>query len=617
MNSVYPTLLEKDGTLYLEDERMILTSSTVFGTLRRDLIENIGADRMKGFLIRYGWNLGVNDAKRVLTKDYHSLKDILKQGPVLHMMKGYTSVQTSFLDLEYDSNDHVKSVHVEGAWKSSYEAEEHLRQFGFTTECVCHTLVGYASGYYSQVCGHRVLFKEIRCKALGDQDCTYVGKSMPLWSGEVDKEAVYYENATIVHELKTTYQQLLQEKNNLSKTFTIDKKLTEALVSGNELQEMTAIVYQENETAIVVENLHGHVLASSGVSEEQLEKRKAEVRKHGSQQAFFKNKQVYNQDQSVMNVLTTPFFLEKKRIGYCSMLYNHKTESQEKDQMVLERLATVCALYLMNEKNAFEASERMKGHFLEQMVSGDLSSKEEIIKRGQFIGMDLEKPYYIAVMTYREKHSTQQSELYVHDQVMKSITDYFKKQANALIGQRNQSITLLIQTDNNLPTIQKQCSLLIDYVKKRFNKHIFKLGISTKSESIIGSPTYLKEASTALALTTKANTLTLFEELSMSGMLIHSTNKNEIKQKAKHLLGPLFEQRDQYSDFIKTLYFFLLHGGNLEQTKDALSLSKSGLRYRISRIEQLIGKSVRDPASSYQVLLTLQVLIAEGEIQID
>lgn len=30
-----------NGELYLDNERMILTSSSVFGTLRKDLIENI------------------------------------------------------------------------------------------------------------------------------------------------------------------------------------------------------------------------------------------------------------------------------------------------------------------------------------------------------------------------------------------------------------------------------------------------------------------------------------------------------------------------------------------------------------------------------------------------
>ncbi|MGE7587660.1 XylR N-terminal domain-containing protein [Peribacillus sp. NPDC101480] len=57
-------LKNDEGEIHLNDERMILTSSSIFGTLRKDLIENIGFERMKSFLIRYGWNIGVNDAKK-------------------------------------------------------------------------------------------------------------------------------------------------------------------------------------------------------------------------------------------------------------------------------------------------------------------------------------------------------------------------------------------------------------------------------------------------------------------------------------------------------------------------------------------------------------------------
>lgn len=42
-------LKNDDGEIHLNDERMILTSSSIFGTLRKDLIENIGFERMKSF----------------------------------------------------------------------------------------------------------------------------------------------------------------------------------------------------------------------------------------------------------------------------------------------------------------------------------------------------------------------------------------------------------------------------------------------------------------------------------------------------------------------------------------------------------------------------------------
>ncbi|KKE77702.1 hypothetical protein DTX80_12940 [Bacilli bacterium] len=67
---IYSGITDHEGRIFLDNERIILTSSNVFGILRKDLMENISEERMKGFLIRYGWNLGKNDAKNVLKKTY-------------------------------------------------------------------------------------------------------------------------------------------------------------------------------------------------------------------------------------------------------------------------------------------------------------------------------------------------------------------------------------------------------------------------------------------------------------------------------------------------------------------------------------------------------------------
>jgi DNA-binding PucR family transcriptional regulator len=118
-------------------------------------------------------------------------------------------------------------------------------------------------------------------------------------------------------------------------------------------------------------------------------------------------------------------------------------------------------------------------------------------------------------------------------------------------------------------------------------------------------------------MSTSSNRIICFEELGVVGMLIHAQNKEPVKQKAKHLLGPLYEKKQDHAELIKTLYVFLENSGNLEKTMDELMLSMSGLRYRIKKIETLLGKEIRNPTVGYQLFITLQVLIVEGEIKLD
>ena len=71
--------------------------------------------------------------------------------------------------------------------------------------------------------------------------------------------------------------------------------------------------------------------------------------------------------------------------------------------MFIERVANAASLYLLNEKMSFEALEKMKGHFLEQILKGEFSSNEEIIKRGSFMGFDFRSPYRIAAIEFAKK----------------------------------------------------------------------------------------------------------------------------------------------------------------------------------------------------------------------
>jgi PucR family transcriptional regulator, purine catabolism regulatory protein len=119
-------------------------------------------------------------------------------------------------------------------------------------------------------------------------------------------------------------------------------------------------------------------------------------------------------------------------------------------------------------------------------------------------------------------------------------------------------------------------------------------------------------------MATMKNRIMLFDSLGMVGPMINQNNEKEIGQIARNMLGSLFDNLDQKKlDLIKTLYIFLENGGNLEQTACDNALSLSGLRYRISRIEDFLKHNLRDPFYNYQLYLALQSLILIGELDLN
>lgn len=618
---------DHNGTIHMNNERIILLSSSAFGTFRKDLIENIGMDRMKGFLIRYGRDLGVKDAKNVLAMNLSSVEESIIMGPDIHMIKGFTGVNTTMLKVEYLPDKTVKSIHMEGIWYNSYEAEDYVSRLGSPG---CYTLVGYASGYLSAICNHIVIVKELTCEGMGHKECRWVGKSLDLWDGEVYDFLRYYEDTPIVKELEITYEKLLEERNNLSRISNIHKKLTEEIINGNDLQSIAHIVYETTGIPLIIEDVNFRAFAYSGLTPQFFKEANEDFKDY-----IQKNKKPVHDpnvtpngsflhstsiNASCHSRLITPIFIRGKISGYCSFISQKVKEYPEFDLVTLERIASVCSLYLLNEKTSLESAERMKGHFLERILQGQFSSKQDILNHGSYINFDLEQPFYIVILKYQNQHGYFENEMLIYEEIIETTLQYFKnKMWNVLMCQRGNNIVLLVQTESlaNLD-ISALCNGVIEHLAHIFRKYTFQIGVSSKGEQIDRSIDYYDEAIVALRMSMPSTKkVVLFESLGIVGLLINNKNESAIKKAARQLLGPLYSTDcNKNPELIKTLYIFLSNGGNLEQTANELCLSMSGLRYRIHKIETLLEQELRNPAFNYQLYLMLQALLVIGEIAI-
>jgi PucR family transcriptional regulator, purine catabolism regulatory protein len=629
LNSNENLHVKKNGSIFMDDDRSILISISAFGTLRKNLIENIGNERMKGFLIRHGWELGQEDAKKVLKKNLNTIKDVIEYGPILHRMRGNAEIEVTNLEMK-PANEKI-SVHMEGVWRDSYEAEEHLRQFGFSHTPVCYTLIGYASGYLSRICNQMVIFKELSCQAEGHSECKWIGRSLDYWNGEVDDELQFYQESPIVKELELTYEKLLEEKSNLEKSAIIHKKLTEELLQGNNLQSIAEVVYKETATPGMITDDKHNPLAYTGISSLQLNEVNEEFKAYLQRNQTSRdeqNKQVFHGIYETRFIrlerhtrLITPIYLQKKLKGYCSFVFLDEQVSHSKiHTMILERIALVISHFLLNEVTKFETEQRMIGDFFDEIIRGEYQDEEEILRRGSFIHLDLSEPYRIAMIKFRVQENNLKKDFMFHEEMVKATSSYFKnKKGNTLVGHRTKSVIVLIP---NSYTAQEGMDRYIDdflcFLSENFPEASFFAGISKESDRIGKAKDCYNEAYTALRMTTLKSRIMLFDSLGMVGPMINQNNEKEIGQIARNMLGSLFDNLDQKKlDLIKTLYIFLENGGNLEQTACDNALSLSGLRYRISRIEDFLKHNLRDPFYNYQLYLALQSLILIGELDLN
>jgi PucR family transcriptional regulator, purine catabolism regulatory protein len=620
-----------NGTLFYNNQRMIMTPSHGIGTLRKNLIETIGTERAKTFLIQYGWNLGASDAALVMEQMKGApLEEIIMEGTKIHTLMGHADVQGKIIELDPENN----RFHIEGTWVSSYEAQEHIRLFGLSKEASCHILVGYASGYTSEILGTKVIYKEYRCQAMGHPSCKWEGKPLSDWGGHVDDELGFFKENNMIHELEKAYEQIVIERDNLDQTFVFHKKLMELIMLGKDLHSIAEMVNDFLRVPIVISNQNWRTLAKVGLTEVETEelykdlniwlenhlKDSQKRKKRNKDPEIFSTKLLSSAEDK--HYLVSPIIVRQKLAGFCTLILKCE-EVKEIYGMILEKTAASSSLYLLSQQIAIETEQRSRGYFLEQILSKQLT-KEEILKWGFNIGIDLEASFYIVVLNQVKKNQTviKKEQIEFNEKLIGTLSVLFsKKQVRYLIGQRSDNIVILIQSkclkEQGLD-IKKFFEGILEDCQTLYRPKKFKIGTSMCATTIETAYYQYDEALAAFQMANQHRQIFSFHDLGAVGILIQAGNESMINRYIENLLGRLMEyDKKKGAETIKTLYVYISNGGNFELTSCSLALSISGLRYRLQKIESLLESDIRNPHVYLQLYFAIQLLIVYGMIDIE
>lgn len=188
---------EKDGTIWLAENRMVLMHTASLGSLRKELIGSVGKEHTRRLLTRMGYAAGVRDAELAKrTRGHQSAVDAFLTGPQLHMLEGVVRVTPTELHMDVEKGE----FNGEFLWENSWEQEVHIRDFGQSDEPVCWSQIGYASGYTSAFMGRFILFKEVECVACGHNNCRIVGKPLEEWE-DAEEHANYFQSDSMLTHL--------------------------------------------------------------------------------------------------------------------------------------------------------------------------------------------------------------------------------------------------------------------------------------------------------------------------------------------------------------------------------------------------------------------------------
>ncbi|UTR07536.1 XylR N-terminal domain-containing protein [Alkalihalobacillus sp. LMS6] len=602
----------------INEERKLASSTSALGILREKLVENLGIQRIDSFLFHYGYEMGVHDAKEAKKTD-KTIEELIIEGPKLHMKSGHIQGFEHKCQVEYDG-DQLKSVTGKGTWIGSYEAYEHKKRLGVADTPVCYTLLGYSSGFMSTIFERELIARELTCTGAGHAECRWVIRLKEEWEQDAHEDIYNQHSSPIVQELEYTYDQLFDQTNLVTKLSTFQNLLTKEIVDGSDLQTLTNRAYEIIKRPLIIDDLKLDPLSFAGISEERIKVIDAEskqklpghVVKNRKRYAVPFRKKIMELDGYLRCIV--PVMVENEIYGYCSLLIKEQKEQQTKEEFLfLEHFANAVALILLNEKTRFDSYERMKGNFFEQVLENK-SSTLELLNKAKYIGFNLNKPFYIAVVEYVNDVDSIEEEFAFNEHIMEATFQFFNKERLAVLSTLRETNVILYLPDLTERQIENVLNKYLQHLSEEFPQTYVKIGLSQNGEGIVEIKDRYHEATIALRLAIK-KAIVSYETLGIVGLLLNTRHLDEFHVMAKKELKELYQLKEEKrAELLKTLYYFLENGGNLERTKGDLALSMSGLRHRIQRLEELLDRDLRKPSEAHSLFLLLKALVVLEEL---
>jgi hypothetical protein len=169
------------GKTHFRDTRIVLIDANSLGLLRHKMIEKLGFEQARDFMLQYGFQNGYYDFTQLESSyDFESELELLSAGPVIHTWEGV--VKAIPREISFDRAE--GSFHFTGDWHNSYEAEQHLSYYKHGRQPVCWSLMGYASGWCSGFMNKPMLAIEPRCQGMGHDHCGWEIKPVDDWGEE-------------------------------------------------------------------------------------------------------------------------------------------------------------------------------------------------------------------------------------------------------------------------------------------------------------------------------------------------------------------------------------------------------------------------------------------------
>ncbi|MDQ3628035.1 MAG: PucR family transcriptional regulator ligand-binding domain-containing protein [Actinomycetota bacterium] len=299
------------------------------------------------------------------------------------------------------------------------------------------------------------------------------------------------------------------------------------------------------------------------------------------------------------------------------------------DHQALERAATVAALLITRQLAVTAVERKYRGDFLREVFGGRGGDDERIIEHAVGLGWDLDRPLVVVMgeldpptheespvsarvrRGWQERYAAAWRHVLEASDTSVAVAD-FSFEVVALVP-----VEVPEAPEQVHPATRRAVAPIVAAIRgdRGGGRRSFSVGVSRLVRRPSDLPQAYGHARRAVEVGRRINgtgSLTTFDSLGLHRLISLVPDVEELRSFAVEVLGPLVEDSATATDLRATLQILLDTNLNVAEAARVQHFHYNTVRYRVSKLESMLGPFSSDPYLRLDLAVALQVWSMQG-----
>ena len=312
-----------------------------------------------------------------------------------------------------------------------------------------------------------------------------------------------------------------------------------------------------------------------------------------------------------------PLRAGRQQLGTIAMWRPSPLERAERAS--LEQVTQLIALWLLRERTALGDEPGLGSRFLDDLVHGRLGHEDAVARQASILGVDLEAPRVVLCVGLVVEQPGGDATPFVSRQAAEVIQRLAEaRRLEPVLDLRGRDAVLLLRADDRTGPPRPAVGALLGAAGAALGGARLAGGMGRVCLALGDYAESYREAALALQIarvSPEGQRLRTHEDLGFYGLVARAVAPAMLDAMADRALEPLVRSDARTgAQYVRTLATFLRADRHLKPAAAALHLHVNTLRYRLARIERLLGVDLDDVEARFQLEFAVKLLEARGRV---